>query len=232
MEQLDSSPILLSRQQAEEVVWTNFYARNLKRPLETILALGLLLFFAPLMIFIASGIKLFSPGPILYRQKRVGKNGQPFMMLKFRSMRMENSPDLHREYVQRLIRENVDPKEMGSGSLKLKSDPRITGLGRILRKYSLDELPQLLNVLRGEMALVGPRPPLPYEYEVYSDWHKQRLAVLPGITGTWQVLAHNTCSFEEMVRLDIKYIETMSLWNDLKLMIMTPIEMIRGKGSG
>jgi lipopolysaccharide/colanic/teichoic acid biosynthesis glycosyltransferase len=232
MEQENFSAISIPYQQTEVVLRTNSYARHLKRPFETLLTLGLLLLFGPLMLVIALGIKLFSPGPILYRQQRVGKHGKPFSMLKFRSMRLENSPSLHREYVQRLILENVDPKEFQTGSLKLKSDPRITGLGKILRKFSLDELPQLFNVLRGDMALLGPRPPLPYEYEVYSEWHKQRLAVLPGITGLWQVVAHNTCPFDEMVRLDLEYIRTMSLWNDLKLMVMTPVEMLRGKGSG
>lgn len=232
MEQKNLSAISLPYQEAESGILANCYTRNLKRPVETLLSLGLLLLFGPLMLVIALGIKLYSPGPILYRQQRIGKDGKGFMMLKFRSMRLENNPDLHREYVQRLIRENVDPNELESGSLKLKSDPRISGLGKILRKFSLDELPQLFNVLKGEMALVGPRPPLPYEYEVYSDWHKQRLAVLPGITGLWQVFAHNTCCFDDQVRLDIKYIETMSLWNDLKIMVMTPIEMIRGKGAG
>jgi len=210
----------------------SFYARHIKRSFETAVVLLLLLLFSPVMLAIVLGIKLFSPGPILYRQPRVGKNGKPFSMLKFRSMRLENLADLHRDYVQRLIRDNVAPKLLGAGSLKLKSDPRITGLGKVLRKLSLDELPQLFNVLKGDMALVGPRPPLPYEYEIYRLWHKHRLMVLPGITGLWQVSAHNTCSFDEMVRLDIQYIKTMSLWNDLKLMARTPLEMIRGKGSG
>lgn len=232
MDQENLSAMSVSYPQEDTYPVVNFYGTYLKRPLEMGFALALLVLFGPLMLGIALGIRLFSPGPIFYRQQRIGKNGQPFSMLKFRSMRLENSPDLHREYVQRLIRENVDPKTLGTGSLKLQSDPRITGLGRILRKLSLDELPQLFNILNGEMSLVGPRPPLPYEYEVYSDWHKQRLAVLPGITGLWQVTAHNTCSFEDMVRLDLQYIETMSFWGDLMLMIMTPIEMIRGKGSG
>lgn len=210
----------------------NFYGRYLKRPFEYLVVLGLLVLFGPLMAVIALGIRLFSPGPVLYRQPRIGKEGKPFTMLKFRSMKLENNPGLHREYVQQLIRKNIAPGQLGAGSLKLKSDPRITGMGKILRKLSLDELPQLVNVLRGEMSLVGPRPPLPYEYEVYARWHKRRMAVLPGITGLWQVTAHNTCNFDDMVRLDLSYIATMSLWNDLKLMILTPIEMIRGKGAG
>lgn len=208
------------------------YACCIKKPIEILFSLGLIFLFSPIMLAIAIGIKLFSPGPILYLQKRIGKDGKPFMMRKFRSMHLENNPDLHREYVQRLIRENLSPKDIGSDSMKLKSDPRITGLGKYLRKFSLDELPQFFNVIKGEMALVGPRPPLPYEFEVYSNWHKKRLTVLPGITGSWQVYSHNHCSFDNMVRQDIKYIESMSLWNDLKIIILTPIEMIRGKGAG
>ncbi len=232
MEEENLSAISFPSKSTEGVTQPNFYARCLKHPLEILISLGLLFLFSPLMMAIALGIRLFSPGPILYCQLRVGKVGRPFWMFKFRSMRLENDPSLHREYVQRLIRENVDPKELGTESVKLKSDPRITRLGIIMRKLSLDELPQLFNVIKGNMALVGPRPPLPYEYEIYSEWHKQRLMVLPGITGLWQVVAHNSCCFDDMVRLDLDYIKTMSLWNDFKLMVMTPLEMIRGKGAG
>jgi len=203
-----------------------------KRGVDILLAFIILVLFSPLMIGIALGIHFFSPGPILYKQKRVGKNGQLFEMLKFRSMRLENAPDIHREYVQKLIRENCSPEDLGANSLKLKSDPRITGLGRILRKYSLDELPQFINVLRGEMSIVGPRPSLPYEYEEYKEWHKRRLEVLPGITGLWQVYGHNTVCFDDMVRLDLIYISRMSLWLDIKIIIKTPFEMLFGKGRG
>jgi lipopolysaccharide/colanic/teichoic acid biosynthesis glycosyltransferase len=116
--------------------------------------------------------------------------------------------------------------------LKMGADPRITGMGKYLRKLSLDELPQFFNVLKGQMSIVGPRPPLPYEYEIYEEWHKRRLAVLPGITGLWQVTSHNTVTFDEMVRIDLGYIKSMNLWLDLKIILMTPIEMIRGKGAG
>ena len=206
--------------------------RMLKRMLDIATALGLIVFFGPLMLLISLGVRISSPGPILYRQIRIGRNGKPFRMLKFRSMQVTNNPDLHREYVQKLIRENTDPAALGRSSLKIIGDPRITGMGKYLRKFSLDELPQFFNVLKGEMSIVGPRPPLPYEYEIYRDWHKQRLLVSPGITGLWQATAHNTVTFDDMVKIDIEYIQTMNLWLDLKIMVLTPIEMIRGKGAG
>jgi lipopolysaccharide/colanic/teichoic acid biosynthesis glycosyltransferase len=191
-----------------------------------------ILFFGVMMLIIALGIRISSPGPIFYRQRRIGKDGVPFDMLKFRSMQVQNSPELHKQYVQKLIRENTQPASLGRVSLKDPGDPRITGLGKYLRKLSLDELPQFFNVLKGEMSIVGPRPPLPYEYEVYQDWHKQRMSVPPGITGLWQVTARNTVSFDEMVKIDLDYIHSMNLWLDLKIILLTPIEMIKGRGAG
>jgi len=206
--------------------------RKLKRGIDLVLISFLLPLWCLLMLLIAVAIKLHSPGPIFYRQQRIGKGGVPFTMFKFRSMRVGDDSQIHRQHMQRLIRENIRPEDIGSKSLKLKRDPRITGVGKILRTLSLDELPQLINVLRGEMSLVGPRPPLPYEYELYDEWHKQRLQVLPGITGLWQVTAHNQVSFQEMVHIDLAYIESMSLWLDLKIILRTPLEMLRGKGAG
>jgi lipopolysaccharide/colanic/teichoic acid biosynthesis glycosyltransferase len=206
----------------------------LKRVVDISVASFLLVLFGPLMLLIALAIRLYSPGPVLFRQERVGKDGTLFYMLKFRSMRVgsDTQAQQHREHVQRLIKENVRPEDLGAASLKLNGDRRITGLGRILRKLSLDELPQLINVLRGEMSIVGPRPPLPYEYELYNGWHKQRMQVLPGITGLWQVTARNRVSFDEMVHIDLEYIESMNLWLDLQIMVRTPVEMVRGKGGG
>ncbi|MBV9791921.1 MAG: sugar transferase, partial [Chloroflexi bacterium] len=206
--------------------------RPLKRAVDVICASGLLLLFGPLMALIAIAIKLYSPGPVFYRQRRVGKHGVPFMMLKFRSMHAGNDSNIHRDHVRRLIRENIRPEDLGATSLKLGRDPRVTPLGRWLRALSLDELPQFINVLYGEMSLVGPRPPLPYEYELYQDWHKHRLSVLPGITGIWQVTARNQVAFDDMVRLDLAYIETMSLWLDLTILVRTPVAMLTGKGGG
>lgn len=206
--------------------------RWVKRGVDLALTIALLLLLGPMMLLIAAAIKLHSPGPAFYRQQRIGRDGAQFTMLKFRSMRVSADSQPHRQYVQRLISENIRPDELGAQSLKLQSDPRITGLGKILRGLGLDELPQMINVLRGEMSLVGPRPPLAYEYELYNDWHKQRLQVTPGITGLWQVTAHNQVPFDDMVRIDLAYIESMSLWLDLWIMILTPLEMIRGKGGG
>ena len=204
----------------------------MKRVLDVCLAMFSILLFGALMLAIALGIRISSPGPIFYRQKRIGKDSIPFDMLKFRSMQVKNNPDLHREHVQKLIKQNMHPLDLGKNSLKMTGDPRITGVGKYLRKFSLDELPQFFNVLKGEMSIVGPRPSLPYEYEVYEEWHKQRLIVLPGITGLWQVTARNTIPFNEMVCIDLNYIQSMNLWLDLKIIILTPIEMIRGKGAG
>ena len=205
---------------------------DLKRALDLSIALLLLLLAAPLMILIALGIKLHSPGPILFRQARVGKDGKEFVFLKFRSMRHGADTSVHREHIQRQILENRGPKGESGASLKLKDDPRVTGLGRILRRTSLDELPQIFNVLRGEMSFVGPRPPIPYEVELYQDWHRARLAALPGITGYWQVEGRNRVSFDEMVRMDIYYIQHMNLWLDLHIICKTPWAMISGKGAG
>jgi lipopolysaccharide/colanic/teichoic acid biosynthesis glycosyltransferase len=212
--------------------FTTFQYEYIKRLLDIVLVLVLLMLFALPMILIAVAIKLYSPGPIFYRQQRIGKDGKPFIMHKFRSMHVGNNSEVHARHMRRLILENKRPEDLGGESLKLKDDPRITGLGRLLRKCGLDELPQFFDVLRGDMSLVGPRPPLPYEYELYDEWHKARLRTRPGITGLWQVTAHNRVSFDEMVLIDLQYIAAMTLWIDLKIMLLTPWEMFRGKGGG
>lgn len=206
------------------------YVSTIKPVLDNLIAIALLTITSPLIFLIALGIKLHSPGPVFYRQQRVGKDGVPFEMLKFRSMRVNSDQQFHRDYVKSLIQNNTRPEDLGKDSLKMTSDPRITGLGKILRGYGLDELPQLINVLRGEMSIVGPRPSIAYEYEAYRPWHKDRLAVRPGITGLWQVTAHNQVSFDEMVQIDLNYIKAMNLFLDLKIMLLTPFEMIRKKG--
>ncbi len=204
----------------------------LKRVLDFTAAIFLLLLFAPLILTIIVAIKIQSPGPVIFKQNRIGLHGRPFTMLKFRSMHTHNNPQVHQEHVKRLIQQNLSPKELGATSLKLKTDQRITPIGKWIRALSLDELPQLINVLKGEMSIVGPRPPMPYEYDLFKEWHKQRQDVLPGLTGLWQVTARNEVPFDDMVRMDLQYIEQMNLWQDLRIMILTPVVMVKGKGGG
>ena len=211
------------------------WRRVSKRAFDIVLsALGLLL-ISPLLLLVAAAVRLESAGPVLYRQRRIGENGRPFTMLKFRSMVVNADPSLHQAHVARLIQDNVslDPAPAGGpASLKLARDPRVTRVGNWIRKTSLDELPQLINVLRGDMSLVGPRPPIAYEVALYQDWHKRRLAAPPGITGLWQVRGRNRVSFDEMVRMDLDYIEHQSFWLDLQLLIQTPLAVVGGHGAG
>lgn len=205
--------------------------RIFKRTFDVLITSIILIFALPIMAVIAIAVKLDSRGPILYRQKRIGEQGHAFYMLKFRSMFVNNNDAIHREYVKKLIQENTSLAQ-GTSSLKLERDPRITRVGHFIRKTSLDELPQFFNVLRGEMSLVGPRPPIPYEVEVYQKWHTRRFEAIPGITGMWQVHGRNRVSFDEMVRMDIDYIERQSLWLDIKLLIQTPFVLLTGRGAG
>jgi len=195
--------------------------------------IGLLL-FSPLMFLVAAFIKLTSPGPILFKQERVGFLGGKFTLFKFRTMYSNNNPDIHKKYVENFIkkRANVGKHREQSHIYKIKNDPRVTPVGKLLRKTSLDELPQFINVLRGEMSLVGPRPPIPYEYEQYDIWHKRRAwEVKPGITGLWQIKGRSKTTFDEMARLDLKYLKEWSLWLDLKILIQTPLAVFTGKGA-
>lgn len=197
-------------------------------------ALGLLL-SSPLLLLIALAIKLSSKGPVLFRQVRVGQYGAPFLFFKFRSMCAGNDPAIHREYVQALISGQAGHKSItdaGGKAYKLTKDPRVTRIGALLRKTSLDELPQLYNVLKGEMSLVGPRPAIPYEVQAYDVWHRRRvLEAKPGITGLWQVKGRSRVTFDEMVRLDVRYAMTRSLWLDLKILLQTPSAVILGEGA-
>jgi len=208
--------------------------RLVKRAFDVTVASLLLIILSPLFLLIALLIRLDSPGPALYRQERVGENGRPFTLFKFRSMYRDADPRVHEAYVTDLIRRNVSPQEAEArqGGLKQHQDPRVTRVGRIIRKASLDELPQLFNVLRGEMSLVGPRPALAYEVAVYKEWHRRRLAALPGITGLWQIVGRNQVSFDEMVRLDIEYIEHQSLAYDISILLRTPWAVLTGRGAG
>jgi exopolysaccharide biosynthesis polyprenyl glycosylphosphotransferase len=194
-----------------------------------------LIILSPVLLAIALVIKLSSPGPVLFRQKRIGQNGVPFTFLKFRSMHTANDSQVHREYVRRFIAGDVSSgaqAQNGKVVYKITEDPRVTRVGGLLRRTSLDELPQLLNVLRGEMSLVGPRPPIRYELEVYDVWHKRRLLeVKPGITGLWQVNGRSRLRFDDMVRLDLQYAKAWSLWLDIKILLQTPRAVLFGEGA-
>ena len=186
----------------------------------------------PLFLLFALAIKLTSKGPVFFRQQRIGQYGERFWLLKFRSMYEDNDPGMHKEYVRQLI-VGVAQKHAGNGNgeavYKMTRDSRITRIGALLRRTSLDELPQFINVLRGEMSLVGPRPPIDYEVESYELWHRQRLLeAKPGITGLWQVNGRNRIGFDEMVRLDLRYARTWSPWLDLKILLLTPKAMLQG----
>lgn len=204
----------------------------IKRGFDIAVAAMILIPAAPLILLTALAIRLFDGGPLLFRQVRIGLHGQPFELLKFRTMRPLSSDAAHRDYVRKWIQEkgHAAAAHNGKSLFKLSGDARITRLGRWLRRFSLDELPQLFNVLRGEMSLIGPRPALPYEIDLYQDWHRRRLEAPPGITGLWQVSGRNHLSFEDMVRLDIKYIEDWSLGGDVAILLRTVPTILHGEG--
>jgi lipopolysaccharide/colanic/teichoic acid biosynthesis glycosyltransferase len=207
----------------------------MKRVIDVIGSAALLILCAPLFALIAFAIKVTSKGPVFFRQQRVGRYGKTFTFLKFRSMYVDNDPSVHQDYVTRLISNGHSKgtqNSPGTGVFKLTNDTRITRVGKILRRTSLDELPQFLNVLCGEMSLVGPRPPIPYELAAYQTWHRRRLlGVKPGITGLWQVLSRSSVQFDEMVRLDLRYASTWTPWLDIKILMRTPLAVIRGTGA-
>jgi lipopolysaccharide/colanic/teichoic acid biosynthesis glycosyltransferase len=182
-----------------------------------------ILFLSSIAIPIAVLIKCTSRGPVLFKQKRVGRNGQPFTFLKFRTMYHDCDQTPHKEYVTRLIQDTAETQEQdGAAYYKLANDPRVTPLGRFLRRTSLDELPQFINVFKGEMSLVGPRPPIDYEVVNYEPWQLRRiLEADPGITGLWQVSGRSTKTFVEQVRLDLRYVENQSLWQDMRILVKT-----------
>jgi len=205
----------------------------IKRVIDLGTSLVALVLLSPVLALIAAAIKLNSKGPVLFRQTRVGQHGVSFPCLKFRSMRMDSDPKVHREFVNEFIRGSANAPATPQGKVyKIKDDPRVTTVGRLLRKTSLDELPQLWNVLVGEMSLVGPRPPIPYELESYKIWHRRRiLEVKPGVTGLWQVYGRSRTTFDEMVRMDLRYARRWSLWLDLKIIVMTPVALLSGEGA-
>jgi lipopolysaccharide/colanic/teichoic acid biosynthesis glycosyltransferase len=201
---------------------------GVRRSLDVLVASTVLLALSPLLIVLALAVRIDSKGPVLFRQRRVGRGRREFTIFKFRTMRHDADPARHRKYVQTLIDGNNQPER---GRLyKLSIDDRVTSLGRFLRSWSLDELPQLINVLRGEMALVGPRPVIPYEVEMYPEDYLRRFAVKPGLTGLWQVSGRNERTYDEMVSFDIQYAEGASLLLDLRILAKTVPVVLRRQG--
>jgi lipopolysaccharide/colanic/teichoic acid biosynthesis glycosyltransferase len=197
----------------------------LKRTLDVVGAIAALVLLSPLFLVVALLIKFTSPGPIIFRQQRIGQGGVPFIFYKFRSMRVNNDDKVHREYVASLI--DGKPTSSGevagtAGQFKMKADPRVTAIGRFIRKTSIDEIPQFWNVLKGDMSLVGPRPPVTYEADRYKAWHRRRILDLkPGLTGIWQVEGRSRVSFDDMVRMDLRYLRESSLGFDIKILLKT-----------
>jgi lipopolysaccharide/colanic/teichoic acid biosynthesis glycosyltransferase len=208
---------------------------GVKRLMDIAGSVAALILCLPVFVIIALAVKLTSKGPVLFRQVRLGRYGKKFTFLKFRSMHVNNDHKIHEDYVARFILGVPGAGTTGANHAtlyKLTADPRITPVGRFLRNTSLDEIPQFLNVLLGDMSLVGPRPPVIYEFERYDLWHKQRLlAAKPGITGLWQVDGRSRVKFDEMVRLDIRYARSWSLWLDIKILVQTPRAVISGAGA-
>jgi len=224
-------PVIMLSQQASRGGF-----RYVKRAVDIGLSTIGLIVLSPLFLMIVLGIKLSSKGPVLFRQDRVGRDGVPFSFIKFRSMHTGSDDTKHKDFVKGFISDSGDrnKKEITSKDdiriFKITDDPRIFAFGKFIRKTSLDEFPQLYNVLRGEMSLVGPRPCLKYEWECYDEWHKNRLQILPGCTGLWQALGRSSVTFEEMVILDLYYISNMSLWLDFRIVLQTFPVIFLGKG--
>lgn len=228
------SPDVLALMFDDDINHSSFHLK-IKRGIDVVGSILALLTLSPLMLLTALLIKADSRGPIIFKQTRLGFKGRPFVFYKFRSMRTGMSDQIHRDFVLKLIHEehaNVNVNKYENSPYKIKSDPRVTWFGKFIRKTSIDELPQLLNVIRGDMSLVGPRPPLPYEVEKYQSWHLRRiLDMKPGITGLWQVEGRSRTKFNDAVRLDVRYIQTWSLMLDLKILVKTVWEVLRCRGA-
>ena len=205
----DNNVVVVNKERVERRFFYHFF----KRFFDILLSIIGIILLTPVFIITAILIKVDNPdGPIIYSQIRIGKNGHPFRMYKFRSMVVN---------ADKMLKGLLDQDDIEGAMFKMKSDPRVTKIGRTIRKYSIDELPQLLNVIKGDMSLVGPRPPLKREVEDYTEYDKQRLLVIPGCTGLWQVSERNNVGFHEMVKLDIKYIMNANLWLDSCILFKT-----------
>ncbi len=220
----------------------------LKRLLDIVVSFILLVVIFPFILLISLLIRIDSPGPSIYTQKRVTcrhswkgkslhKEVRLFTFYKFRTMYQNSDDSIHRQFIHAYIHNDLEGMarlqqgtvEQGN-EYKLNGDPRVTRMGRILRKTSLDELPQFWNVLTGDMSLVGPRPAIPYEVEMYEPWHMRRLSTRPGLTGLWQVTARNSASFDNLVQIDLEYIDKQSFWLDMKILLMTPLAVFDRRG--
>lgn len=216
---VNANPILKRRICLEDAVLSSKNKRSLKRLFDVLIAIVMLVILSPLMLVTALLIKLTSPGPIFFKQQRVGFMGKVFTMYKFRTMEVSTDIKLHRDYVTDLV---SSERPM----IKIDDCHRLIPFGKIIRRLFIDELPQLFNVIRGHMSLIGPRPAIPYEVEAYHDWHMKRLLAFPGMTGLWQVSGKNRLTFDEMVRLDIRYACECSFLMDMKILLMTPLAVI------
>jgi lipopolysaccharide/colanic/teichoic acid biosynthesis glycosyltransferase len=205
--------------------------RIAKRAIDVVLAGLMLLMLSPVMLIIVMMIRVTSPGSALFQQVRVGRRGSPFVMLKFRTMHQGLGDAIHRAYVTAMLSGRADPADAQHGIYKLTSDPRVTRIGKFLRKTSLDELPQLVNVLRGEMSLVGPRPVLPWEAELFEPRHQVRFAVKPGITGLWQVKGRNTLTMQQALDLDVEYALRRTILFDLAILLRTMPTVLLSRGA-
>jgi lipopolysaccharide/colanic/teichoic acid biosynthesis glycosyltransferase len=215
-----------------DVAWRRAYRDGLKRALDTALALIALVLLWPLMVAIGVLIRLDSPGPALFLQQRIGKEGRPFRIYKFRTMTHSLDNSAHVKFMQAFVQGRLNARASSSDTTyKPFAESQVTRLGRILRKTSLDELPQIINVLKGEMSLVGPRPNVPYEVQAYKEWHRERLTVLPGITGLAQVRGRSALEFDTIASYDIQYVRTLSLVLDVQILLGTLTAVLRGKGA-
>jgi len=229
-QQLTESLAAPTGMRVRERLWVE---KLIKRCVDLAASLLVIVVGFPFFLAIAALIKLTSQGPVFFSQQRVGEGGRPFTLFKFRTMRQGADDTIHREFTRSFIQgrmSNSSLDEKSPSVYKLTNDPRVTAVGNFLRKTSLDELPQFINIFKGEMTLVGPRPPLHYELEHYEEWHKLRLRVKPGLTGLWQVSGRSSVPFNEMVMLDLYYIEHWSLLMDLKIMLRTVPVMLFGSG--
>jgi len=203
-----------------------------KRLLDIVGSAALLMAFSPIFLLVSALVKLTSKGPVFFPQQRVGEGGRPFTMLKFRTMHVNVDDRIHRQYMEQFIESGGTSPSGKNAVFKIVDDARVTSIGHFLRRSSLDEFPQFWNVLRGEMSLVGPRPPLAYEVARYKTWHRRRvLEAKPGITGLWQVTGRSRTTFDEMVRLDLRYARNHSIWTDLRILMATPWIVITATGA-